>query len=116
MANPNLLSASSVLGKSKQQALTTTLTSDILVAASSHLYILKNIVITNIDGTNSVDFTLGIIKSGGSVIAIASTVPVSADTTIVIPGPWYLEEGDTLEGGASANSDANVTVNYLDVS
>lgn len=116
MANPNLLSPTTIKGESYQQALTTTLTTDILTVAASHLYEIKNIIVANIDGTNSVDITLGIIKSGGSVVLIMNTVPLPADTTIIIEGPFYLEEGDILEGGASANSDATCTINYLDIS
>lgn len=115
MANPNLLSATSITGESYQQALTNTLTTDILVAASGHIYKIENIIITNIDGTDSADYTLGLIKSGGSVIYIASTVSQPADGFSIIPGPIYLEEGDTLEGGASANGDLVCTVNYLDI-
>ena len=56
-----------------------------------------------------------ITKSGGSPIAIASTVAVPADSTLVVVDKnscIYLEEGDNLEAGASANSDATITVNY----
>ena len=56
-----------------------------------------------------------ITKSGGSPVAIASTVSVPADSTLIAfdkNSTIYLEEGDNLEGGASANSDATVTVNY----
>lgn len=116
MTAPNLLSPTTITGESVQQALTTTLTADILVTASSHLYKIENIMVTNIDGTNSANLTLGIIKSGGSVIYIASTVAIPANTAVIINGPYFLEEGDTLEGGASANGDLVCTVNYLDIS
>ncbi len=115
MANPNLLSPTSITGQSHQQALTTTLTTDILVTAASHIYQIDNIIITNIDGTNAQTLTLSIVKSGGSAIEIAKTVSIPANTTVIIPGPIHLEEGDTLEGGAGANSDLVCTVNYLDI-
>ena len=56
-----------------------------------------------------------ITKSGGSPVAIASTIAVPADATLVLIDKnttLYLEEGDNLEAGASANSDATITVNY----
>jgi hypothetical protein len=40
---------------------------------------------------------------------------VPADSTLVVidkNSALYLEEGDNLEAGASANSDATITVNY----
>ena len=54
-------------------------------------------------------------QSGGSPVAIASTVSVPADATLVVidkNSALYLEEGDNLEGGASADNDLVVTVNY----
>jgi hypothetical protein len=100
---------------SVQAALTTTLTTEILAAASDTLVKVNSIIIANIDGTNAVDVSVFITKSGGSPVAIASTISVPADATLVVidkNSALYLEEGDNLEAGASANSDATITVNY----
>ena len=46
---------------------------------------------------------------------IASTVSVPADTTLVVVGkdsPLYLEEGDKITGGASANADIQCVICY----
>ena len=112
MANPNLVNVTSITGESVQAALTTTLTTEILAAASDTLVKINNIIIANIDGSSSVDVSLFITKSG---VAIASTVSVPADSTLIAfdkNSAIYLEEGDNLEGGASANSDAVITVNF----
>ena len=115
MANPNLVNVTSITGESVQAALTTTLTTEILAAASDTLVKVNSIIIANIDGTNAVDVSVFITKSGGSPVAIASTISVPADVTLVVidkNSALYLEEGDNLEAGASANSDATITVNY----
>ena len=115
MANPNLVNVTSITGESVQAALTTTLTTEILAAASDTLVKVNSIIIANIDGTNAVAVSVFITKSGGSPVAIASTISVPADATLVVidkNSALYLEEGDNLEAGASANSDATITVNY----
>jgi|TARA_S200002703_G_scaffold138092_1_gene128210 hypothetical protein len=115
MANPNLVNVTSITGESVQAALTTTLTTEILAAASDTLVKVNSILIANIDGSSSVDVSVFITKSGGSPVAIASTVAVPADSTLVVVdknSALYLEEGDNLEAGASAASDATITVNY----
>jgi hypothetical protein len=115
MANPNLVNVTSITGESVQAALTTTLTTEILAAASDTLVKINNILIANIDGSSSVDVSVFITKNGGSPVAIASTVAVPADSTLVVVdknSALYLEEGDNLEAGASANSDATITVNF----
>jgi len=115
MANPNLVNVTSITGESVQAELDTTLTTEILAAASDTLVKINNIIIANIDGSSAVDISVFITKSGGSPIAIASTISVPADATLVLidkNSALYLEEGDNLEAGASANSDATITVNY----
>ena len=115
MANPNLVAVTSIYGNSINGALTTTVTTDLLTCASNKLLKVNNIIVANIDGTNSATVTMGIIKSGGSVVLFASTIAVPADATLVLidkNSSIYLEEGDILEGGASANSDLTYTISY----
>ena len=115
MANPNIVAATSILGKSINGALGTTVTTDLLTCASNKLLKVNTIIVANIDGTNSATVTMGVIKSGGSVVLFASTVAVPADSTLVLldkNSSIYLEEGDILEGGASANSDLTYTISY----
>jgi hypothetical protein len=115
MANPNLVSVTSIFGKSVQGALGTTVTTDLLTCASNKLLKVNAIIIANIDGTNAATVTMGIIKSGGSVVLFASTISVPADATLVLidkNSSFYLEEGDILEGGASAAGDLTYTISY----
>ena len=49
----------------------------------------------------------------GATFKIANTVSVPADAVLVLADtPIYLEEGDVLEGGASAASDLTLFVSY----
>jgi len=115
MANPNLVAVTSIYGKSIQGALGTTVTTDLLTCASDKLLKVNTIIIANIDGTNAATVTMGIIKSGGSVVLFASTISVPADATLVLidkNSSFYLQEGDILEGGASATGDLTYTISY----
>ena len=115
MANPNLVNVTSIYANSINGALTTTTTTDLLTCASDKLIKINSIIVANIDGTNSATVTMGIIKSGGSVVLFASTIAVPADATLVLVDKnWglYLEEGDLIEGGASANSDLTYFISY----
>jgi hypothetical protein len=121
MAAPNLVNVSTITAKSVQAALTTTLTTEILANASSSgkVYKVNNILVANIDGSSSADASVFITKSGGSPIAVASTIATPADSTLVVVDKntsIYLEEGDNIEAGASANSDLVITINYEELS
>ena len=121
MAAPNLVNVATIKAKSVQAALSTTLTTEILANGSSSGKVFKvnNILVANIDGTNSADASVAITKSGGSPIMIASTLAVPADSTLVVVDKdtgLYLEEGDNIEAGASAASDLVITINYEELS
>ena len=121
MAAPNLVNVATITAKSVQAALTTTLTTEILANAGSSgkVFKINNILIANIDGSSSVDVSVFITKSGGSPIAIASTIATPSDATLVVVDKntaLYLEEGDNIEAGAGAASDAVITINYEELS
>ena len=121
MSAPNLVNVATITAKSVQAALSTTLTTEILANAGSSgkVFKINNIIIANIDGTNAADASVAITKSGGSPIMIASTVSVPADATLVVIDKntsLYLEEGDNIEAGAGAASDATITINYEELS
>ena len=121
MSAPNLANVSTITAKSKQAELNTTLTTEILANAGSSgkVFKINNIIIANIDGSSAVNISVFITKSGGSPVAIASTVSCPADAVLIVIDKntaLYLEEGDNIEAGASANSDATITVNYEELS
>ena len=113
MAAPNILSATSIYGKSAGFDLGTTTTTTLLTCASNKLYKIKSIIASNNDGSNAVDVTVNF--NDGTRWTIASTVSVPADSTLVIldqNSPIYLEEGFTIEGGASAANDCDLIIAY----
>ena len=120
MANPNIVNVTSILGNSVQAALTATLTTEIIAApASGHVYKINSIMVANIDGSAAADASVFITKSGGSPIAIASTISVPADATLSVidsTNSFYLEEGDNIEAGASATGDLTITISFEDIS
>jgi hypothetical protein len=121
MANPNIVDVTSIYGKTVQADLDTTLTTEILLnsAASGKVFKINTILIANIDGTNAADASVFITKSGGSPVAIASTISVPADATLNLidkNSSFYLEEGDNIEAGASADNDLTITISYEEIS
>ena len=124
MAAPNIVSVATIIGESQGYELDTTLNTELLTVASGKLVKINRISVANIDGTNAADVTVGIEKAtrtsaatgssvSGATFLIASTVSVPADAVLVLTDtPIYLEEGDKLEGGASAASDLTLFVSY----
>ena len=121
MAAPNILSATSIYGKTTGVELNTTTTTGILTCASNKVLKIHSIICANIDGSSAADITINFFDTdsdgGGTdrTNPIAKTVSVPADSTLVVIGkdsPIYLEEGDKITGGASANGDIQCTVCY----
>ena len=128
MANPNIVAVSSILGESIGEALTTTLTTDIMTVASDKLLKINYISVTNDHASTPVVVTVAIVKAGftsdgigsgednAATIFLASTVSCSADDVLVlVDKPIYLMEGDVLEGGANpATADLFVSYEVID--
>ena len=124
MAAPNIVSVSSIIGESQGFELGTTLNTELIHVASDKLVKINRISVANNDGTNAADVTVQVDKAtrtsaatgssvSGATFKIASTVSVPADAVLVLlDTPIYLEEGDKLEGGASAASDLTLFVSY----
>ena len=113
MAAPNILSATSIYGKSAGFDLDTTTTTTLLTCASEKLYKINSIIASNNHGSSSASVTVNF--NDGTRWTIASTVTVPADSTLVILGkdsPIYLEEGFTIEGGASSNNMIDLIIAY----
>ena len=124
MANPNIVSVTSIYGESIGEALTTTVGTDIMTVTVDKLVKINSIIVTNTHATNATAITVGIRKAGftssgiGSAednvgtFKIASTMNLPADDSLVlIDKPIYLMEGDVLEGGASVAT-ADIFISY----
>ena len=116
MAAPNIVNVTSILGKTTAAALDTTLTTSLLANGSSSDKLLKlnSIIVANKDGTSAASVTIS-WYNGSTDFYLASTVNVPADSTLIVMGkdsPIYLEEGQSIRGGASANGDLDVIISY----
>lgn len=116
MAAPNLVNVTSIYGQTEGFALTTTLTTALITCASNKVYKINTITAANIDGVANADVTVSFYDSSKTTAyAIASTITVPADSTIVVVGkdsPIYLEEGDQIRGGANAAGDLQLIISY----
>jgi hypothetical protein len=123
MAAPNIVNVATITGKTNNDALTTVAAAIVNNPASSgKVFKVNSLYVANIDGTNSADVTINYYTQddiGGTARAIASTIPVPADSTLVVvskDAPLYLEEDKSLGGLASANGDLVYVVSYEEIS
>ena len=128
MANPNIVSVSSIYGESIGEALTTTVTTDIMTVASNKLLKINYISVTNDHASTPVVVTVAIVKTGftsdgigsgednAATIYLASTMDLPADDVlVVVDKPIYLMEGDVLEAGANpATADIFISYEVID--
>lgn len=117
MANPNLLSITTVQGKTAVQQVGTSATSIVEnTAASGKVLKVNALYISNVDGTDNAEVDISILRSSTSY-HIAKTLVVPADATIdVLSKPIYLEEGDALQLLASEASDLEAVCSYEEIS
>jgi len=124
MANPNIVSVSSIYAGNAGWNLSNTLTATLLTVDADKIVKINSIICSNVDGTNSATLNLyvdgmgsgasGVTTTGAdATIYLAKTMAVPADATLVILNtPIYLMEADVLKGGASAASDLDLFVSY----
>jgi len=115
MAVINLINVSSITPTTVAGAITTSRANIIDVAADKVAKV-NTLLIANIDGTNAADVTVEVsVDNGSNYVAIAKTVSVPADSTLVIVGKdngFYLAETDLLAVTASAASDLTYLVSF----
>ena len=116
MAAPNVVNVTSIYGKTVGAALGTTLTTALLANGlnSGKLLKVNSIIVANKDGSNAADVTIS-LHDGSTDFYLASTVSVPSDSTLIVLGkdaPIYLEENQTIRGGASAAGDLDCIISY----
>ena len=128
MANPNIVSVTSIYGESIGEALTTTVTTDIMTVASNKLLKINYIQVANDAASALTVVTVAIVKAvftsdgigagedNAATIYLASTITLPADDVlVVIDKPIYLMEGDVLEAGANpATADIFISYEVID--
>jgi hypothetical protein len=83
---------------------------------SSTEAVIHALYVSNIDGTNDADATIEITIDGGSTYRhIGKTVPIPADSTLILDKPINLEAGDILALTASATGDLEAVVAILEI-
>ena len=124
MANPNIVSVSSIYGGNAGWNLSTTLTATLLTVDAEKIVKINRITCANVDGSSAADLNLyvdgmgsgasGVTTTGAdATVYLAKTVSIPADATLVVSDtPIYLMEGDILKGGASAASDLDLFISY----
>jgi len=124
MANPNIVSVSSIYGESVGWNLTNTVSTTLFTVGAEKLIKINRMTVANVDGSAAADVTVyidagattsagGTVASGASDVYLAKTVSVPADATLVlVDTPIYLRETDVLKGGASAASDLDLFISY----
>ena len=121
MAAPNLVSPTSVYGKTTYANLSASETAILTNAASSNkLLKVTSLYAANIDGTNSVDCTIKVYSSAtaGTAYNLSHLVAIPARATVVMIGkdaPIYLEEDRRITVTASASGDLSVVLSYEEV-
>lgn len=124
MTAPNLLSPTTITGKTAVVSLSTTNATQIVsnAASSNKVFKVNSLIVANIDGTNACDVTINFYSQddiGGTAYAIAKTVSVPADASLVVidrSSAIYLEEDKSLGATASAASDLEIVCSYEEIS
>lgn len=119
MAAPNIVNVTTITGETAVLAVTTSATAIVTnSAASGKLEKINSLVVSNIDGTNSVDITVDFYRSSTAYrIAYLITIPAKSSLTVIGKDTMiYLEEGDALRLTASSNSRAEAVCSYEEIS
>jgi len=124
MANPNIVGITTLTGKTDTFSLADTNANVILSNAASSDKVMKvnTIIVANDDGTSAADITVSLNSAaagGGTAVQIASTIQVTADSTLVLidkASSFYLLEDKSLVATASAANDLNVIISYEEIS
>ena len=120
MANPNIVSVTSIYGKTAYLTPTNTSANVLLANAAASGTVLKinQIVAANIDGTNAVDVTVAINEAADGTDtshAIVSTVSVPSDASLIVADKTtsiYLEEDKSIVVTSGTASKISYTISY----
>ena len=84
MANPNIVSVTSIKGESVGFALTATTTTTLMTVSADKLVKINRITCANVDGSSSADLTLSITKSNFRIKIISNRCRVIKKNCIFI--------------------------------
>ena len=123
MANPNIAAVTTIYGNTSTTSLSTTNATSIVsnAASSGKVYKINTILVANIDGTSAADITINLYSSaalGGTATAIASTISVPADSTLIVSDKttsFYLLEDKSIGATAGTAGDLVVTASWEEI-
>jgi hypothetical protein len=90
-------------------------------ASSGKVYKINSIIVANVDGTSAADITINVYSQddlGGTAYALASTVSVPADATLVVIDKntsIYLKEDQSIGATAATASDLVVIASWEEI-
>jgi hypothetical protein len=124
MANPNIVQVTTIYGNTSTTALSSTSATSIAsnAASSNTVYKINSIVVANVDGTAAADITINLYSQaalGGTATAIASTISVPADATLIVTDKttsFYLLENRSIGAIAGSANDLVVTCSWEEIS
>lgn len=120
MSNPNLVNATVVAGKAAYMTATTTPTTLISNSVNSGKVLKVNsIIASNIDGASTANVTVKLYKNQTNLYAIASTIDVAADASLVLvtsETPMYIEENDSIVVSSGSDNLIAVSCSYSELS
>lgn len=126
MANPNIVNVTNILGNTSTNLISSTADPFATAlannaASSGKVYKINSIIVANVDGSSAADITIKIFSEddlGGTGTAIASTISVPADASLVVidkTTSFYLLEDKSIGATASAANDLVVTVSWEEI-
>jgi len=119
MVAPNIVNVATITGRTVGAALGTS-SADIVTnsAGSGKVFKVNAIYVSNVDGTNNADVTVGFYDaSATSTYELAHTIVVPADASLdIVSKAIYLEEGDKIVASASASGDLEIVVSFEEIS
>jgi hypothetical protein len=126
VSNPNIVNVTTIYGNTSTNLISSTADpfATALVnnaAGSNKVYKVNSIVVANVDGSSAADITIKIFSQddlGGTGTAIASTISVPADATLIVTDKttsFYLLEDKSIGATASAANDLVVTCSWEEI-
>ena len=117
MAAPNIVSVTTITGKTAVAVLTASAAAIVTnSAASGKVLKVNSLYVANVDGVANYSLTLDIFRSS-TAYRIAYQVVIPAGATMdVITKPIYLEEGDSLRAFGSTTLKLEAVCSYEEIS
>lgn len=124
MAAPNIVSVTTITGKTAVVDLTSTSATAVVsnAASSGKVFKINSLIVSNVDGSSAADITISLYSEddiGGTATQIVSTVSVPAEASLVVIDKstgLYLEEDRSIGATASSASDLKVVCSYEEIS